>query len=211
MKPISIGLADGHRLFREALMASLSQEAPRIRIAFEAENGRELLFKLDESFPELLLMEADLPELNGFEAVEFIRKKYSNMRILVLSSRSDHNAVLRMVDLGVKAYLHKNCSVSEVIKAIHQVSRHNYYFSEMMSTAMLQRMANSNEIESSEFSVREKEVAGLICQELTNQEIAERLSISPRTVEAHRRSLIKKTQSRNTAGLVVYLVRNGYV
>lgn len=211
MKPITIGLADGHRLFREGLTHTLQQEAPRLRVAFEAENGRELLCKLDDIHPEMLLIEADLPELNGFQAVRFIRKKYRDIRIMVLSSRSDHTSILRMVDLGVQAYLHKNCSTQEVIRAINQVARHNYYFSEMMSTAVLQRMANKGEAEYTEFSSREKEIASFICQELTNQEIAERLAISPRTVEAHRRSLIKKTRSRNTAGLVLYLVRNGYV
>jgi DNA-binding NarL/FixJ family response regulator len=125
MNAISLGIADGHRLFREGLTQNLRRQAPRIRITFEAENGRELLQKLDQVKPEVLLIEADLPKLNGFQAVEFIRKKHRNTRILVLSGKDDHPSILRMVDLGVKAYLDKNCTTQEVIAAIEQVARHN--------------------------------------------------------------------------------------
>jgi DNA-binding NarL/FixJ family response regulator len=116
-----------------------------------------------------------------------------------------------MLDLGVHAYLHKDSSPAQVGEAIREVVKHNYYFTEIMSTAMLQRIASGGTSAKASFTAREQEVAKLICKELTTAEIATQLALSPRTVETHRRNMVLKSGARNTAGLVVYLVKQGYV
>lgn len=211
MNHITIGIADEHRLFREGLIRTFHKEAPSIKVALEACTGRELINKMDFVVPEILLIEVNMPELDGFQAAAFVRKKYPGVKIIILSGRKDDHAILRMVDLGVNAYIPKDTSGQELVKAVQEVSRNKFYFTDIMSSAMLQRLSQNHKPEVIHFSTREKEVANLICKAHTTQEIAEQLNLSARTIETHRRKLIQKTASRNTAGLVVYLVKQGFV
>ena len=211
MYTISAGIADEHRLFREAVIHTMKKDAPRINFVIEASTGRELINKMDHVVPQVLMLDVNMPELDGFKTAAFLRKKFPEVKILVVSSRKDTSTVLRMLDLGVHTYLHKDTSPAQVGEAIREVFKHNYYVTDLMSTAMLQRIATGSDTTKTSFTVREQEVAKLICKELTTAEIAQKLALSPRTVETHRRNMVVKSGVRNTAGLVVYLVKQGYV
>ncbi|MFK7968981.1 MAG: response regulator [Bacteroidia bacterium] len=212
MNMIHAGIADEHRLFRESLIAALKNAAPAVKFVLEAGNGRELINKMDAVVPEVLILGAQMPELDGFMTTSFLKKKHPKVKILVLSGRKDTGTVLRMVDLGVNCFLHKNTSTDQMARAIQNVIRNDYHITETMSTAMLNRLKHKTlKPGKSDLSQREIEVGKLICKEYTTREIADELGIGHRTVESHRQRLIEKSKVRNTAGLVLYLVRNGFV
>lgn len=217
MKKIRVGLADDQRLFRQSL-ANYFRSEKSIELTLEAEDGNDCLNQLRQSKknPDVLLMDMEMPGMNGIELNEAIHAEFPAIKVLVLSIYNREKLISRMVNTGASGYLEKNCDTSELVTAIHSVHNSGFY----MNTTVLKAMQKSAGLPNSrnpektvttvELTNREKEILELICKEYSNAEIAEQLFISVRTTEGHRNNLLAKTGCRNTAGLVLFAIRNGY-
>lgn len=217
-KPIKIALVDDEVLFLEGLSLLLSTYREEIEIVVSATGASDLLHKLHilppENLPELILLDIQMKPIDGFELVEKIKNSYAEMRIIVLSSHYKQAMFGHMISLGVAAFLPKNASQNMLLEAIQKVHRNGVFFTakdQEMLTDFVKNNSPKRYFNSTEqLSAREVEVLQLICAEYTNQEIAEKLFLSKRTVESHRQRLLEKTGAKNTAGLVIYAVAHGF-
>jgi len=213
MNNIRIALADDHSLFRKG-MGRLVADIPGMEVVFEAGDGEELWQYLNaaEEKPDVILMDLDMPKLNGIAATALIRKHLPAIKIIVLTVHDEEHFIVRLVEQGADGYLFKNAEVAEVEKAIRDVATNGFYLNEKMIAAIRKGSALKNKKASFSPAVhltdRELEVLRLICNELTAAEIAAQLFLSVRTVDGHRQHLLDKTGARNTAGLVIYAVKN---
>jgi DNA-binding NarL/FixJ family response regulator len=214
---IRIAIADDEALFRTGVAALLKGEED-FEIIFEAENGKILIDKLAQHpLPDLVLMDLKMPELNGVESTKEIRKRYPQIKIIALSSYFSKSFVINMIDAGVSAYLSKDSSSKQVIDAIRGVMENGYYYDEVVMKLINENMLQGNKtpvksvFDNLYLTKKEKEVLTLICAQYTTQEIADKLFVSPRTVDGHRNNLLQKTNCKNSAGLVIFAIQNGIV
>jgi DNA-binding NarL/FixJ family response regulator len=199
-------LTDDHKIFRESLKKLLTAELIADVIA-EASNGKELLDLLETNNPDLIIMDISMPVMDGVEAAQLITKKYPNQKILTLSSFGDEKYYYKMVEAGVKGFVLKNSGISELEHAIKEVvSGGNWFSNELLQKVIINISKSSNK--NVEFSDREIEVLKLICDGLTNDQIAEKINLSPDTVKWHRNNLLSKTNCNNTAALIIYAIKN---
>jgi DNA-binding NarL/FixJ family response regulator len=215
---INLVLADDEELFRVGLSYILSRDSD-INIVHEAGNGKELLEYLAscESLPDIIIIDIKMPELNGVEATKTIHKAYPEISIIALTTYNTKPFIRNMIDVGACAYLVKNSPTNKVLHTIKQVYYNGFYYDNEVLKAIksVGNAGNKNELKTvfdDEFiTPREKEILELICQQLTSQEIAERLFISKRTVEVHRKNLLEKARVKNIAGLVIFAIQNELV
>ncbi|OEJ99923.1 response regulator transcription factor [Roseivirga misakiensis] len=215
MNDIQVTIADDHKLFREGIRFLLDQ-MDGISMLQEFGDGMSLLNNLAEKVPDILLLDLDMPEMDGIQTLKVIREGYPSIGIVILTMHSDPKMVSYLMELGANSYLMKDTSPKELEKAIRQVYSEGFYFNKMVSEAMLHGLKNQNPKRpvlknSATLTSRELEVLELICQEFTAKEMAEKLFISHRTVEGHRKSLIEKFCVKNTAGLIVKAIKEGVI
>lgn len=208
-------IADDHKIFRQGLKLVLDDD-PDLLLAGEAENGYELMELIQSVEVDIILLDLKMPDMDGFEATQEIRRCYPDIKIIILTMHSEDSFILHLLELGANGYLIKNTGASEILRAIHTVHETNYYFNEMVSKALLKKIAvNDNyrprNIDKVELTDREKQVLKLICEEKTAPEIGAIMFLSPRTIEGIRATLLEKIRVRNIAGLVLYAVKNGLV
>lgn len=207
----SVVLADDHKLFRKGLR-NLLEDFHFVGEIFEAGNGIELLNLLQKlnPQPDVILLDIQMPEMDGMEAQKRIRELYPQQKVIILTMDDDEQVVLHMIAEGVNGYLVKNADPEELETALEKVLKNGFYFPEGFSQLLLKstRKGNSFLPNEPEFTEREKEVLELICSEFTTPEIAEKLNLSARTVDGYRQRLLEKSGARNTAGLVIYALKN---
>lgn len=207
---LRIYIVDDHSLFREGLKFLLSN-SPSISEIKEAENGRMFLNNFETFMPDVVLMDIEMPEMNGIEATKQALKIFPELKIIALSMYSDENFYTEMIEAGAKGFLIKNSKFQDVQTAIIEVFNDRNYFSpEILSSIVTNLNRKSETLISNDLTKRELEVLINICMGLSNSEIAEQLFISKRTVDKHRENILFKTQSKNTAELVVYAIKNGF-
>ncbi|MEP6677395.1 MAG: response regulator transcription factor [Ferruginibacter sp.] len=215
MENIKVALADDQQLFRHGL-AKLIKAVPDFDLVIEAANGKLFLEQLQQSaiIPDVALIDMHMPEMNGVELNDILQKKYPYIKVIVLSVYDQERFISKMIQSGACGYLTKNCETEELVTAIRTTCKTGFYFNNDTLHAM-RRVANYKESDIRslnnipiELSGRELEVLQLICKELTNTEIGTKLFISPRTVEGHRNNLLAKAGCRNTAGLVIFAIKN---
>lgn len=208
--PIRIVLADDHTLFRNGLKLLLSNNSD-MQVAGEASDGYELLSLLANIQTDVVLMDIEMPGINGFEATRIIERQYPSIKVISLSMYGEEEYYYKMIEAGAKGFILKSSEISEVNEAIRKVARGGTYFSsEILYNVVknIQTVTSKVEIAAIHLSQREKEVLELICRGFSNQEIADHLFISKRTVEKHRANLLAKTNTKNTAQLVMFAVEN---
>lgn len=212
MDCIKIIIVDDHAIFRDGLKSVLSQIDGFI-IINEASSGMELIKLLDKQVPDIVLMDISMPEMDGITAAEEALKKIPELKIITLTSYSDHIYYYKAIQSGVRGFVEKKSGKEELEKAINLVYQNENYFPQDILRNLLFKIANQqSSIDSNvELSKRESEVLHLICQGNTNNEIAEKLHISPKTVDNHRTHLLSKTNTKNTAHLVMYSIKNHLV
>lgn len=210
----NVMLVDDHALFRNGLR-TLLEGRDGCHVTAEAADGEEFLRLLPESGADVVLLDIDMPGMNGIQAAEQALGSDPELKIITLSMHGDEDYYFRMVSLGVKGFLLKNSDIDEVTAAVAAVADGGSYFSqELLRTLVgsLKTAAPQSESRDEEsLSEREREILLLICRGLSNQEIADRLFISKRTVDKHRSNILFKTGCRNTANLVVYAIKNRLV
>jgi DNA-binding NarL/FixJ family response regulator len=217
MERIRIALADDQELFRQGL-AGLIQSVPEFDLVAQAENGKVMLERLAQlpELPHIALIDMHMPEMNGVELNDAIQKQYPGIKVLVLSVYDQERFISKMIESGACGYLTKNCEISELITAIQTAYKAGFYFNnstlQAMRKAALYKETDIRNLSNIpiELTLRETEVLRLLCKEHTNAEIGEQLFISTRTVEGHRNNLLAKTGCRNTAGLVIFAIKNGF-
>jgi DNA-binding NarL/FixJ family response regulator len=215
MEPIKVAIVDAQVLFRQGIVALL-QQMPYIEVIADDADGISLMrtFEMLYALPDVLLMDMEMPGMDAIELNRKMRASYPKVKVIMLSIFDQGKNIYRMVAEGVCGYLSKSCSSFELKQAIEKVYNSGFFFPEFIKSA-LQKASDlkANHMETVyqaeiELTNRETEILQLICREFTNAEIAEKLFISPRTVEGHRNNLLLKTGSRNTAGLVVFAIKN---
>lgn len=210
---MKILLVDDHRLIRDAIQSYMEGD-PEYEVVGEASHGQEAIKFLEDNEVDVVLMDINMPIMDGLQCTREIRQKWPQIKVLTLSMMGDNQHIKQMIGAGANGYVLKNCSERELKKAIKAVfDGETYYSSEVTEVVMNNLMKNkptktSHMVVDMPLTEREKEVLELIIKEYSNQEIADKLFISPRTVDAHKRNLLEKTGSKNIAGLVMYAINN---
>jgi DNA-binding NarL/FixJ family response regulator len=215
MEVIKVAIADDHKIFRKGVILSL-RPFTNIKFVQEAENGEDLLHGIAASEPDVVLMDLRMPVKDGIETTKAMSKLYPHIHVIVLSMYEDERFVYHLMENGAHGYLLKNAEPQEIRKAIMDVHEKGYYLNNFVNRILLKRShakqktvpSLNNEITISE---KEKDVLKYICMEFTAQEIAQKMDISPRTVEAIKDRLMERFGSKNTAGLVFFAVKNNLV
>jgi DNA-binding NarL/FixJ family response regulator len=210
---INIAFAEDQLLFRKGMVALL-QTFDDIKVCIEAENGQDLLNQLATAQEQIhvALLDINMPVVNGIEALKQMRIAYPDIKNIILTVHEEDKFIHKLIEEGANAYLAKNADPDEVRKAIQAVTTHDYYFNE--KTIGVMRNYNTAKKQKTSLQTvedltnREKEVLLFICREYTSQEIAEKLFLSESTVNGHRNNLLAKTGVRNTAGLVLFAIKN---
>lgn len=209
---MTILIADDHVIFREGLTVLLSQIGGVDKV-LQCCNGGDAVRIVSEQPVDVVLMDIEMPGMNGIEAARQIKRTGSNVAIIALTMFNRPPDVLNLYDIGVDGYLLKDSSIKEVEKALRFVSEGKEYYCEtvkdILFRALLQRQRGKLVSGTGSLTGREKEILVLICEQYSTEEIAERLFLSPLTVNNHRRSILNKTKSKNVAGMVLYALQNG--
>lgn len=212
MGKINIVIVDDHEIVRDGIIAML-EEYDDIRVSGEAKSGEEVLQLCEEKGNKfnLIIMDLNMGEMGGIEATRKIKERFPDIKILALTMMKDEEKIREMTEAGASGYIFKNSGMEELVEAIHKVMDGELYFSDEAVYSIITRKKDEESKKQegeTDLTDREIEVLELICKEYTNAEIAEKLYISVRTVDAHRRNLLQKTGARNTAGLVRYAMRH---
>ena len=214
MKPLKVYIADDHTLFRKA-MVNLLRSFDRIIDVKDAENGRELLTLMKYEVPDVVIVDLQMPIMDGAEASTQIIQKYLDVKIIILTMHDSNKFILHMMDLGVHAFLLKNTEPDELEKAIYAVADKDFYHNDLVAAVLRKnvkdRAGQRPNFKTAELTDREREILFLICQELTMKEIGQRLFLSENTVRNHRVNIMEKAGVNNIVGLVKYAYEAGIV
>jgi DNA-binding NarL/FixJ family response regulator len=212
---IKVAIADDHKIFRKGVILSL-RPFTNIKFVQEAENGDDLLNGIAQAEPDVVLMDLRMPVKDGIETTKILSKLYPNIYIIILSMYEDERFVYHLMENGANGYLLKNAEPQEIRRAIMDVYEKGYYLNNFVNRVLLKKSharqkvvpSLNNEITLSD---KEKDVLRYICMEFTAHEIAQKMEISPRTVEAIKDRLMERFGSKNTAGLVFFAVKNNLI
>lgn len=206
-------IVDDHLIFRQGLKSLITSENIATVIG-EASNGKEYLELLSHLNPDLVLMDIDMPHMNGMEATQKSLSLMPDLKIITFTMFGDEEYYYKMIDLGVKGFILKSSGISELERAISEVMQGESYFSNELLRKIINNLGRKNTDKPNGnvvFTLREMEVLQQICLGLNNEEIAEKLFISPKTVKSHRSNLLEKTNSKNSSVLILYALKNKIV
>jgi DNA-binding NarL/FixJ family response regulator len=212
---INLLIVDDHKIFRDGLKLLLSQ-FDFVGKLEEASNGEEFLEVLERYRPDIVLLDINMPVMNGIDAAREALGRYPGLRIIVLTTFHDEDYIEQMIFLGVEGYILKRSTPEEFEAALVKVQKGGNYFSDEIIRT-ISRKVNQVRIEAARktslplFTLREKEILELICQGLNNEQIGDKIHISPKTVEKHKSNLFQKTDTSNTVNLIIYAFKNGIV
>lgn len=218
-RKIKLAVCDDHTLFRVG-MASILGQIHDFELVLEAGNGQELIDRIPRKTPDLVLLDLQMPVMDGTTTADYLRENYPLIKIVVVTMHDEDRMILHLLEKGVSGYLLKDAEADEVEKAIRKVMDEGVYLNETVSKAMHRKMTNKPKVDKPAsplynrkilITEREQEVLRLICESLSTNEISEKIFLSPRTVEGHRLRIMEKTGTKNTAGMVAYAFKNGLV
>lgn len=208
---LNVLIVDDHKLFRDGLKLLLKTQS-FIKEINEAENGKQFIEYLATHQPDVVLLDVAMPEMNGIEALQIALTMQPTLKVIVLSMFSEEEYYTKMIELGAKGFVLKNSDIADVREALLSVSAGKTFFSHEILNSLMESMHRKKEPERVvELSDREQEVLSLICEGLSNQEIADKLHLSKRTVDKHRENIMLKTGCKNTATLVMLAIKQGIV
>jgi DNA-binding NarL/FixJ family response regulator len=211
--PIKIIFADDNRLIRELLVNHLIG-IDDIKVIAEVENGKDAVAKAREMAPDIIVMDIDMPVLDGIEATTAISKEFPDIKVIALSMHSKKQFIKKMLEAGAVGYLNKNCDSKELIKAIYSVQSGNKYLSEEITDIVIQDYLGKEEhtpVVESGLTERELEILKLIADGVPASVIAERLFLSVKTINTHRQNILEKLDLKSTADLVKYALKKGII
>lgn len=201
-------IVDDHRMFRDTLHKILTIDKVAEVIA-EAANGKEFINLLDQHKPDVVLMDIAMPELNGIEATRLALEKQPDLKVICLSSFGDEKYYFNMVEAGAKGFVLKNAGINELHNAIIEVANGGSWFSpELLQKVIISLNTKPKKSAKSDLTEREIEILKLVCESMTNEQIADKINLSYDTIKWHRSNILAKTGCTNTAGLVIYAIKN---
>jgi len=214
-EPIKVAIADDHVLFRAGVKSALSVHKD-IKMIAEADNGMQLLTVLKHIQPDVILLDIQMPIMDGINTLPEIKKLYPEIKVIMLTMHNDHSMISKLMELGANSYLTKNSDSEIIYQAIKTVHEQEYYFNQLTNKALIDGLRTKRQAEASlpvDAKLSDKEIAILrmICEEKSTKEIADLVDLSPRTVEAIRDKLKVKTGAKSLAGLVMYAVKSGII
>jgi DNA-binding NarL/FixJ family response regulator len=201
---------EDHAIFREGLRRIIS-EMEDMELVGEAPNGVEFLKMLKKVTPDLVIMDIQMPEMDGIEATEKALQFNPSLKILVLSMFGEEEYIYTMVDKGIYGFILKNSDVADFKKAIMRVSEGQHYYSEEVMQVLVKKVRGYDTLDKITFTNKENEVLRYLCKGLSNAEISEKIFVSTRTVEGYRNKLLQKTGTSNVLNLVIFALRNKLV
>jgi len=205
--PLTLALVDDHEMFRSGIKLILSQKE-EWKIGIEAGNGADFLAKMELIRPDVVLMDIAMPGLDGCETAKKALKRQPDLKIIALSMHNDQEYYYKMIEAGAMGFVLKNSGVGELFHAIEAVAEGNNYFAQDLLKQIVLRINHGSAEEKLQLNAREKSVLYYICNGYTNREIAEALYLSVKSIEKYRSSLLHKTQTRNSAHLVMHAIQN---
>jgi DNA-binding NarL/FixJ family response regulator len=212
---IKVALADDHVLLRRGL-ASLVDSFDEYKVIFEADNGLDFQQKMSkDNLPDLVLLDINMPKMDGFTTAQWLKQSYPLVKMLALSMYDNENSVIRMFKAGAKGYILKDCEPHELKAALDSVMTKGYYYSELVTGKLIHtinRMEEDTDTRNlSNLNEKEIQFLKLACTEMTYKEIADKMILSPRTIDGYRDALFEKLNLKTRVGLVMYAIKNGIV
>jgi DNA-binding NarL/FixJ family response regulator len=209
-KRTAIAIVDDHTLFRKGLISLLS-ESDEIEILFDASNGLELKkFINSNHLPEVILMDINMPQMDGYAATKWVTKTYPSVKVLALSMFDEDKPIIEMLKSGAGGYLLKESRTSELIIAIKTIASHGYFMNNLVSGKLIKslQVPASAKADTAEMSANELKFLQLSCSELTYKEIADKMNLSPHTIDNYREALFHRFEIRSRTGLVLFAIKN---
>ncbi len=214
VEPIKVLIADDHVLYRAGVKTALSTKKD-IKIIAEADNGMHLLNMLKMIQPDVILLDIQMPVMDGIGALPEIKKNWPHIKVIMLTMMDDHSMITKLMELGANSYLSKTSDSEIIYEAIKTCFEQEYYFNSLTNKALLTNLKQRNNAMPQKFAQQEAQlndkemlILKLMCEEKSTKEIADFVELSPRTVEAIRDKLKVKTGAKSTAGLIMYAVKN---
>lgn len=211
---IKIAIADDHKIFRDGIKMALSSRLD-LKMIWEAEDGKDLLHKVAIKQPDVLLMDIRMPEIDGINAIEMLRKEYDELKIIVLSMYDDQQMISKMMEMGANAYLTKTTDPDEIYEAILTCMNEDFYFNQLVNNAVMGKLMQKKNVRKHygnhvpiNFSEKEIKILQLLGEDKTTEEISKIIFLSPRTIETIRQNMKNKVGAKTIGGLIMYGMRN---
>ena len=208
---IKVAIADDHTLFRAGVKTALSIKKD-VQLVAEADNGMQLLNLLKHIEPDVILLDIQMPIMDGIQTLPEIRKLYPHVKVIILSMHNDQSMISKLMEIGANSYLTKNSDSETIYQAVKTCYEQEFFFNELTNKALLSglrtKRTDGHSFQEAMLTEKELTVLKLMCEEKTTKEIADIVDIRPRTVEAIRDKLKTKTGSKSMAGLVMYAIKN---
>ena len=211
---IKIAIADDHKIFRDGIKMALAGKE-NLKMLWEAEDGKDLMHKVAIKKPDVLLMDIRMPEIDGINAIEMLRKEYEDIKIIVLTMYDDQQMISRMMEMGANAYLTKTTDPEEIYEAILTCMNDDFYFNSLVNNAVMGKLIQKKNVRQHygntvpvNFNEKEIKILQLLAQDKTTEEISKIIFLSPRTIETIRQNMKQKVGAKTIAGLIMYGMRN---
>ena len=215
-QPMRLALVDDHKLFRKGMISLLEVAANDYSILFEASDGLEMQQKIDsQNQPDIILMDINMPTMDGFEAVQWLSASFPLIKVLVVSMIEKEESIVKMLQLGVKGYLCKDVEPKELGEALHAIMNKGFYYTDFITGKLVHSLQNNHAEKNTapadhNMNNREKDFLQLACSELTYNEIAAKMFLSPKTIDGYRNALFEKLSVKSRVGLALFAVKHGY-
>ena len=212
LSQIKIALADDHKIFRRGIISSMRQYS-NLNFVLEANNGEDLLNQIPLHNPDIVLCDLKMPIKDGIDVTKIVTVKHPNVRVIILTMYEDERFIQNLMECGAAGYLVKNTEPAEIYKAINEVTKSGFYLTPLINRILIRRSSNKQKFTPSlnneiVITDKEKEVLSLVALEYTASEIAQKLHISNRTVEAIKERLMERFNVKNSVGLVYFAMKN---
>jgi len=209
---IKVSIADDHKIFRDGIKMALKNKE-YLRILWEAEDGKDLVHKMQIKRPDVLLMDIRMPEVDGINAIGLLRKEYEDVKIIVLTMYDDQEMISKMMEMGANAYLTKTTDPDEIYQAILTCMNDDFYFNDLVNKAVLSKLQTKRQVRQFypspiKFSEKEIRILKLLAEDKTTEEISKEVFLSTRTIETIRQNMKTKIGAKTIAGLIMYAMRN---
>lgn len=210
MSELKIYIADDHTFVRKGMIRLLNT-FERVGDVKEAANGKELISLVQSDAPNIVILDLEMPVLNGFDCAKHLVENHPDVKILILTMHMEEVFILNLMELGVHGFLNKNAEPEEVERALYSIADRDFYRNDIINIVLQNKIKRHRNVGSTHLSARELEILLLICQELTPVEISKRLQISEKTFFNHRSNVLSKVNARGNVGLVKYAYQHGII
>lgn len=217
--PIKIAIVDDHNLFRKGLITLINlADKQNYLVVLEAESGKDLIKKIDKkALPDILLLDIDMPDMDGYETMSWLKIHYPTIAVLVVSMVETEEAIIRMLRLGVKGYLSKDIEVEDIHQALQAISSKGYYYTDFVTGKLIQSLQTDHSANSegvienpiwTSLNENERKFIEFSCSELTYEQIAEKMFLSSKTIDGYRGKIFTRYNIKSRPGLVLFAIKN---